>query len=383
MPPTASRMKKPAAARAKTPPLLAGRLSAFRARLRAAALDAALVTEPVNVRYLTGFVGEDSWLLVFAAGHPIILSDSRFTTQIQRESPHSMTLIRKGAMSDAVKQAIGKRRVATLGLPEDDFTLSQRKKLAAAFRGTGVQLKPFADRLAEQRATKSDDEVKRIVRAGRIQQRAYEETLAFLEPGLTEAQVAAHLEYRMRDLGADGVSFPTIVAADANAALPHAIPGPRKIKKGSLVLIDWGAKFQGYCSDMTRVIALGKMKPKLREIFQICLDAQLAAIDVIAPGVSLRDVDEAARAVIRDAGYGEYFGHGLGHGLGLDIHEEPRLSPLAPEKGVLKPGHVVTVEPGIYLPGLGGVRIEDDVLVTDDAHCVLTDLPKDLPSAII
>ena len=203
-----------------------------------------------------------------------------------------------------------------------------------------------------------------------------------LKPGQHEAELAAFLEYRVRALGADGVSFPTIVAADANAALPHAIPGRRKLKAGSSVLIDWGARFGGYCSDMTRVVALGKMKPKVREIYQIVLDAQLAAIDAIKPGVRQVDVDRVARDVIDQAGYGEQFGHGLGHGLGLDIHEAPRLSPLAGD-GVLQPGHVVTVEPGIYLPGQGGVRIEDDVLVTERGHRVLTDLPKTLESAII
>ncbi|MEM1445679.1 MAG: aminopeptidase P family protein [Planctomycetota bacterium] len=373
----------PPAAKVSTPPVLAARLAEFRRRLRSAKLDATLVTNAVDIRYLTGFVGDDSWLLVFVSGQPVILSDSRFTTQIQRESPHSKVLIRKGAMSDAVKQAIGRKSLNKLGLPEDHITLGQRKKLAAALRGTGIKLTPFADGLAEQRAIKTPDEVKQIAKAGRIQQQAYEETLAYLEPGLTEAQVAAHLEYRMRDLSADGVSFPSIVAADANAALPHAIPGSRKLRKGSLVLIDWGAKYRGYCSDMTRVIALGKMKPKLREIYQVCLDAQLLAIDAIAPGRKLRDIDAVARQHIKNAGFGEYFGHGLGHGIGLDIHEEPRLSPLAPKDGVLEPGHVVTVEPGIYLPGLGGVRIEDDVLVTDHGHQVLTDLPKDLASAII
>ncbi|MEO0515659.1 MAG: Xaa-Pro peptidase family protein, partial [Planctomycetota bacterium] len=275
----------PTAVKVQTPPILAARVAAFRKRLRVGKLDAALVTKAIDIRYLTGFVGDDSWLLVFASGATVILSDSRFTTQIQNESPHSNMLIRKGTMADAVKHAIGRKKLATLGLPEDHVTLGQRKKIAAALRGTGIQLKPFADGLAEQRAIKTADEIKLIAKAGRIQQQAYAETLAYLEPGLTEAQVAAHLEYRMRDLGADGVSFPSIVAADSNAALPHAIPGPRKLKKGSLVLIDWGAKYQGYCSDMTRVIALGKMKPKLREIFQICLDAQRLAIDAIAPGV--------------------------------------------------------------------------------------------------
>ncbi len=368
--------------RRPVPPLLKSRAAALQKRLRVADLDGLLVVEPVDIRYLTGFVGDDSWLFVPARGTGlVILSDSRFTTQIERESPHSRVVIRTGAMADAVAGLLGRKNIARLGLPRDHVTLGQRKKLGKALRG--IKLVPCDDGLIAQRAVKTDDEVKHIVRAGKIQQQAFEETLAFIEPGMTEAAVAAFLEYRMRALGADGVSFPSIVAADANAALPHAIPGNTKIKKGSLVLIDWGAKFRGYCSDMTRVIALGKMKPKLREVYRVVLDAQLAAIDAIKPGVPLRAVDQVARDHIDKHGYGEFFGHGLGHGLGLDIHEEPRLSPLAPKDGVLKPGHVVTVEPGVYLPGVGGVRIEDDVLVTPRGKRVLTDLPKDLDSAII
>ncbi|HEX7010598.1 MAG TPA: M24 family metallopeptidase, partial [Phycisphaeraceae bacterium] len=188
--------------------------------------------------------------------------------------------------------------------------------------------------------------------------------------------------YQMRKLGADGPSFPTIVAADASASLPHAIPGPRKLRKNGIVLIDWGARWGGYCSDLTRVVALGRMPPKLREIYQIVLDAQLAAIDAIAPGKPLKEVDAAARRLIERAGYGRQFGHSLGHGIGLDIHEMPTLSPRS-DKGELEPGHVVTVEPGIYLPGIGGVRIEDDVLVTPRGAQVLSRLPKDLKSAMI
>jgi Xaa-Pro aminopeptidase len=177
------------------------------------------------------------------------------------------------------------------------------------------------------------------------------------------------------------VSFPSIIAADANASLPHAVPGKKKIKAGGIVLIDWGAKWGGYCSDLTRVVAVGKMKPKIREIYKIVLDAQVAAIDAIAPGKRLCDIDAVARRAIDKAGYGERFGHSLGHGIGLDIHEQPVLA--AKAKGELRPGQVVTVEPGIYLPGVGGVRIEDDVLVTPRGRKVLSDLPKSLESAII
>ncbi len=185
----------------------------------------------------------------------------------------------------------------------------------------------------------------------------------------------------MRSLGADGTSFPSIVAFGANASLPHAIPGQRKAKAGEVLLFDWGSRYGGYCSDLTRVVAIGKMPARMREVYQVVLDAQMAAINAIAPGKTLKEIDAVARNLIIKAGYGKQFGHSLGHGLGLNVHEQPNLSPRA--EGVLEPGQVVTVEPGIYLPGLGGVRIEDDILVTPKGHEVLSDLPKDLESAII
>lgn len=368
--------------RAATPPLLRARVRDLQRRLAKRRCAALLVVNPLDIRYLTGFVGDDSWLLVPTRGVALtLLSDSRFEEQIQRESPHTRAVMRKRSLAEELGKLAKAKKIKTLALPADHVTLAQREKLEPHLRG--VKLKAIDDGMLSQRAIKTPDEVRHIVKAGKIQQQALADTLAWIRPGVREYEVAAFLEYRMRALGADGVSFPSIVAADANAALPHAIPGPRKLKPGSLVLIDWGAKYKGYCSDMTRVIALGKMKPKLREIYSVVLEAQQAGIDAIRPGVLLRDIDTAARNVIKRAGYGKQFGHGLGHGLGLDIHEEPRLSPLAPEKGVLQPGHVVTVEPGIYLPGVGGVRIEDDVLVTPRGRRVLTHLPKDLDSAIM
>ncbi|MEM7627239.1 MAG: Xaa-Pro peptidase family protein [Planctomycetota bacterium] len=373
---------------AKPPSALATRLKSLRSRLLDAGHDALLVVNPVDTRYLTGFVGDDSWTLIPAkrksgGGQPIVLSDNRFEEQIQREAPHVRAVMRKKSLVDELDKLADRLNLQRIAVQQDHLTVGQFDRLGKKVGRR--RLKPWDDGLLEQRAVKTDDEVKLIRKAGQIQQQAFRELLDFIEPGQRESEVAAFLEYRMRALGADGVSFPSIVAADANAALPHAIPGPKKIGKHSLVLIDWGAKYRGYCSDMTRVIAFGKMKPKLREIYRVCLDAQLAGIDAVRPGVKLTEVDAAARRVIDKAGYGKQFGHGLGHGIGLDIHEAPRLSPLA-GPGVLEPGHVVTVEPGIYLPGVGGVRIEDDVLVTAGSgggKRVLTDLPKSLESAII
>ncbi len=348
-------------------------------------VDALLVVNPVDIRYLTGFVGDDSWALVRAGSNKIVvLSDFRFEQQIEREAPQARAVMRKKSLSDELAGVVKKYGIETLGVQASYVTLAQRTAMSKAMRRAKVKvaIKAVDDGLIEQRAVKSADEVKLIVKAGQIQQQAYREMLAYIKPGQTEAEVAAFLEYRMRALGADGVSFPSIVAADGNAALPHAIPGRKKIRKHGIVLFDWGAKYQGYCSDMTRVISVGgKMKGKMAEIYQICLEAQLAAIDAIRPGVRLADVDKVARDIITKAGYGKLFGHSLGHGIGLDIHESPVLASRA--TGVLEPGHVVTVEPGIYLPDVGGVRIEDDVLVTEVGKKVLTDLPKTIESTMI
>ncbi|MEX0654915.1 MAG: aminopeptidase P family protein [Phycisphaeraceae bacterium] len=363
-----------------TPAHLRDRIAVLRKRLRDADVDALLVTNPRDIRYLTCFVGDDSWALISQrSSQATILSDFRFDEQIAREAPHAKVILRKKSLTDELAALLDRTKADRIGLQPGHVTLAMRKAIVKKLGAKRVVA--FDDKLLEQRAVKSADEVKAIRKALRIQQQAFRETCAFMEPGQSEQEVAAYLEYRMRVLGADGVSFPTIVAADANASLPHAVPGSKKLRRNGTVLIDWGAKWNGYCSDLTRVVALERMSAKVQAIYQIVLDAQLAAIDAIAPGKPLKAIDAVARKVITDAGYGDRFGHSLGHGIGLDIHEQPTLSPRS--EGVLEPGQVVTVEPGIYLPGVGGVRIEDDVLVTARGATVLSDLPKSLESAII
>lgn len=372
--------KKKPVRRSKAPAHLADRVRGLQKRLKPSGASALLVTNPRDIRYLTGFIGDDSWALIPMKGSKVyILSDFRFDEQIAKEAPHARAVMRKKSLSHELAGLADNIGIDKVALQPDYVTLAQRKAIAKQLSAKRIVTPD--DGLLKQRAVKDDDEVKAIRKALSIQERAFQETCEFIKPGQSEFEVAAYLEYRMRALGADGVSFPSIVAADANASLPHAIPGSKKIKAGGIVLIDWGAKWGGYCSDLTRVVGIGRMKPKMREIYQIVLDAQMAAIEAIAPGSKLSDIDAVARGVIDKAGYGERFGHSLGHGIGLDIHEQPVLSGKA--EGVLEPGHVVTVEPGIYLPGVGGVRIEDDVLVTAGGHRVLSDLPKTLESAII
>jgi Xaa-Pro aminopeptidase len=359
---------------------LKARIKSLQKRLKDSNVDALLVSNPVDIRYLTGFVGDDSWLLIRASSSIVhILSDFRFDEQIAKEAPHAKAIMRKTSLTLALKELVAKLHVSKIALQQDYLSLTQYKAIGKELGKSN--LKPIDDGLLMQRAVKDKTEVAPILKALDIQQEAFRRTCAFIEPGMTEYQIAAYLEYQMRLLGADGTSFPSIVAADANASLPHAIPGSKKVRKGGILLIDWGAKFAGYCSDLTRVVAIGKMPAKIKEIYTVCLDAQLAAIDAIAPGKSLPEIDAIARNIISKAGYGKQFGHSLGHGIGLDIHEQPVLASRA--KGVLEPGHIVTVEPGIYLPGIGGVRIEDDVLVTATGKTVLSDLPKTLESTII
>lgn len=370
--------------RARTiPPNLRDRIEAVRQRLDEWDVDALLVSNPRDVRYLSGFVGDDSWAVVPAGARlsrgPWLISDFRYIEQIEHDAPWCPVMIRKKSLDEDLAKLKKRLKLKRIAIQSAYTTLAQRKALA---KHVGARhLKNVDDGLLKQRAVKDKGEIALLRKAGQIQQEAFRRTIRRLKPGQREEEIAGFLEYQMRLLGADAAAFPSIVAADANAALPHAIPGRAKVKKGGILLIDWGACYGGYRSDMTRVVALGSMSRRMRHIYQIVLEAQLAGIEAIGPGVLLKDVDAASRRVIKKAGFEKQFGHGLGHGIGLDIHELPNLSRRS--KGELEPGQVVTVEPGIYLPGMGGVRIEDDVLVTARGHRVLTDLPKSLDSAIM
>ncbi|MEQ9454534.1 MAG: aminopeptidase P family protein [Phycisphaeraceae bacterium] len=356
------------------------RLAILRDRLAKSKADAILLTQPVDLHYLTGFTGEDSWALVpLRRGKVTLISDRRFEEDIASQAPDAAPFMRTESLPAATAKVIAKKRFQHIAFEASQLSVADRNQLAKAARP--AKLLPTQLGMMDQRAIKEPSEVDHIRKAIAVQQKAFLDTCKWLKPGRSEVEVAAYLEYRIRIHGGQGVSFPTIVAADDRSSLPHAVPSDRKLKQGGCVLFDWGARVNGYCSDMTRVVALGKMPRKIANIYQIVLDAQLAAIDAIAPGVPLAQVDAAARKVIRKAGFAKEFLHSTGHGIGLEIHEEPRLS--AKAQGALQPGHVVTVEPGIYLPGIGGVRIEDDVLVSDNGHQVLSDLPKDLASATL
>jgi len=347
-------------------------------RLKSAGIDALLVTSPVNVRYLTGFTGEDSHLIV-GKGLTVLVSDSRFQTQISEECPGLEARIRSSTqtLTDAVAAVALDAKLSALGFESATTSYSQWESLTASVKP--LQLVPQLDQVEGLRVIKDADEVAQIREAIHQAERGFTLLKASLRGDLSELQAANELEYAMRRFGAKQASFETIVAAGPRAALPHARPTSGCIADAEFVLVDWGAtNRQGYHSDLTRILVTGTISPKLERLHRVVLNAQQRALEMIRPGVLAQEVDSAARTVIAKAGCGKNFGHGLGHGIGLEIHEGPRVS--RKSDVVLKAGMVVTVEPGVYLPGWGGIRIEDDVLVTRTGHEVLSSLPRELDS---
>jgi Xaa-Pro aminopeptidase len=332
-----------------------------------------LVTNVANVTYLTGFTGDDSYLLITPTDE-VFLTDPRYTEQVETECPTLEVCVRRPGitMTDIVAKACHRAKVHELAIEGDSMTVAQRDLIANKLPKVGLRT---TTGLVEQlRAVKDREEIEQIREAIRFAEDAFGRLRALIRPERTEKELADTLEHEMRLAGAKGASFPPIVAVGPRAALPHARATQKRLGDAGYFLLDWGASGRLYNSDLTRMVGTGKIPPKLQRVYQVVLKAQLAAIDSIRPGASCHDVDNVARSVIEKAGFGKRFGHGLGHGIGLVIHEAPRLA-----RGVkqpLEPGMVVTVEPGIYLPGWGGVRIEDDVLVTRRGHEVLTSLPK-------
>lgn len=354
------------------------RLSRLRRELKRGSLESFLVTNPRDIRYLTGFHGDASYLLVMPR-RAVVLSDFRFQEELATLKGLADVLIRKGLMIDALRELVGTLKPASMGIQAEAMTVETRAQIAKA---VGVRrIRDTSGIIRAMRAVKDASEIALIRRAIGIQEAALLALLEQVKPGQSELEIAAMLEFEMKTRGSIEPSFDTIAAVRANGSLPHAIPGSAKAARGQPLLIDWGATYQGYRSDMTRTFSFGSWPKKLAEVYRVVLDAHLAGIAAIRPGAHVAEVDSAARAIIEKAGYGAMFGHGLGHGIGLDVHEEPRLSKLG--TGTLSPGMVVTVEPGIYLPGVGGIRIEDDVLVTERGGRSLCTLPKDMDWATL
>jgi Xaa-Pro aminopeptidase len=361
----------------------------FRARtarlsgeLRARGVDVLLLDGAVDVRYLTGFTGSNALALIAAAqdAPQLFFTDFRYDTQAAEQVPDVFAReIANADLLEAAAAALAARAPegGRLGFQESAITVKQHTRLRELLPA-GWELVPCDGLPARLREVKDEEEVRRIRAAAELADAALRESV--IERGLvgrSERDVAIELELRMRRLGAEGPSFPSIVAGGAHSALPHAEPRDVAIAPATLVTIDWGAVLDGYCSDCTRTFATGQISEEQREVYELVLRAQTQALAAVRPGPSGRELDTVAREIIEQAGHGEHFGHGLGHGVGLEIHEGPRLSRTLGEQP-LRAGNVVTVEPGVYLPGRFGVRIEDLVLVTEHGSETLSGLPKEL-----
>jgi Xaa-Pro aminopeptidase len=351
----------------------AARRDRLRKQLRKSELDTLIVTSYPNVTYLTGFTGDDSYLLLTAKDE-VLISDPRYTTQLEEECPGLRLQIRPTgeSMLAGVVKAVKRAKISQLAVEGDSMTIGFCGKLGEKIEKVDIVV--THGQVERLRMCKDKEEVDEIRFAVAAAEKAFAVVRAGLRPEQTEKEVGDALEHQMRLFGAKGASFPPIVAVGDRAALPHYRPGNRRIGDAGFVLIDWGAQGRLYMSDLTRVVATAKIPPKLERVYGIVLKAQERAIEAIRPGRTCEEIDAVARRIIENAGFGRQFGHGLGHGIGLQIHEAPRFAKA--QKVKLEPGMVMTVEPGIYLPGFGGVRIEDDVLVTRSGFEVLTSVPK-------
>jgi Xaa-Pro aminopeptidase len=352
------------------------RLSRLREQMAERELRALLIMQPQNRRYLSGFSGSTGWLLI-TPEKALLLTDSRYWEQVGREVPHfelvKLDNQKANPFVTTLVECLERCGVSgAIGFEADSVTVAQFEQLQEAL--PHLQWTGAGEALDELRLIKDPAEVELMRRAARIADEALAALEPRLRPGTTEREIAAALQYEMKLRGAEKESFDAIVASGPNGALPHAKPTDRAFCEGDLVTIDFGATYQGYNSDMTRTVAIGQVNGKLADIYRLVRRAQQTALEALRPGLTCKQADAIARDMIEAAGYGELFGHSLGHGVGLAVHENPRVG--RNSDTVLRRGMVVTVEPGVYVPELGGVRIEDMAFITDDGYDVLTTAPK-------
>jgi Xaa-Pro aminopeptidase len=340
--------------------------------------DTAWIIQPENRRYLSGFRAQDtqftesSGSLLINENHLILAADSRYTSEAEREAiDFQVQTLKKGLLEDfpALIKRVGAEK---LGFEEDYLTWGLHQQVCERLEALSppVGIVPLNNVVEEMREVKDALELKALQSSADMVSEILDEVIATLNPGITEKEVAWRIEGLAREAGAEGLAFPSIVASGPNSSLPHAVPTDRKLRSKEPVVFDVGVRLDGYCSDITRTVFLGDPGPEIRQIYKTVRQAQLAALKEIMPGVASSHPDAVARQTISDAGYGEYFSHALGHGVGLATHERPRLGPLIPVK--LKKEMVVTVEPGIYVPGKGGVRLEEMVVIEEDGPRILT-----------
>ena len=352
--------------------MLKDRIFSARACLESYSLDALLVTSLQSIRYLTGFSGSDG-ILLLTNDSGCFLTDSRYTTQAQSEvSAFPVTEYR--IKLDAVVEWLGQHSIKRVGFVASQLTVAVYNELTCKL--PEVEFVALKDEISDIRAVKDRDELVLLERAAVLASASLEEILPLVRPGVLERELALELEIAMRRRGADDKAFDFIVASGERGALPHGRASEKVISSGEMVTFDFGALCNGYNSDETVTVAVGKQDPRLLDVYTIVKEAHDRAIDAVRPGIPLKELDRVARSFIAERGYGPYFGHGLGHGVGLEVHERPLLSFRSEDKAEV--GMVFTVEPGVYIPGLGGVRIEDTVVVENDGCRLLTKFPKEL-----
>jgi Xaa-Pro aminopeptidase len=353
---------------------LAERRNALVQKLEALQVESMLVTHPADWYYLTGFTGESGAAVITARGTTLI-TDGRFVGQAKAETTGVTVVQQKGSLFESTGEFLSGSKAKSVGFEATQLSVSQYRTLRKA-AGRGCKWKPATGLVASLRMHKDAQELAVMRRAAILAVRVMEEAVPLLKAGVREFEVAAEIEYQMRKRGASGAAFETIVAFGERAALPHARPTAKRLKKNEFVVLDLGAILAHYCSDITRTFYYGKAPERVRQWYKAVQDAQVAAIAAVKNGVLCGDVDAAARQVLERHQLGKFFVHSTGHGLGLEVHEEPRIA--HGQKRRLEAGNVVTIEPGIYMEGVGGIRIEDDVAVHADRTEVLTRITRDL-----
>ncbi|MBV7389797.1 M24 family metallopeptidase [Enterococcus alishanensis] len=348
------------------------RTEKLRELMKKEVVDSYLVTSPANLRYLTNFTGTAGMALI-TLEEAYFITDFRYMEQAAEQVADFTILQHSGNIVETIIDIIEKNQLQVLAFEDTQMTFADYTVFEESL---AIELSPASGLIESLREIKDDDEVAIIKKACTIADAAYEYILKTIRPGMTEIEVANQIDFYMRSLGATGVSFDTIVASGIRSALPHGVASEKVITPGDMITLDFGCVYQGYVSDITRTFAIDDPGEELRKIYQIVLDAQLAVLDAAQAGVSGAQLDGVARDIITTAGYGENFGHSTGHGIGLEIHEGPLLSRRNDQ--LVKVGNVVTNEPGIYIPNLGGVRIEDDLLILAEGNQILTESSKEL-----
>ncbi|MDQ0213838.1 Xaa-Pro aminopeptidase [Oikeobacillus pervagus] len=350
-----------------------GKIDQLREQFQKNGIDGIFINSPYNRRYMSNFTGSSGVVLI-SFDKALFITDFRYTEQASKQAEGYEVIQHSGPIIEEVVKQAEKLGIKKLGFEQDYITFGVYQQYQNIFKG---ELVPVQNLIENLRLIKSESEIKILKEAANIADAAFTHILDFIKPGISELDVSNELEFYMRKCGATSSSFDTIVASGYRSALPHGVASKKVIEAGDMVTLDYGAYYNGYVSDITRTIAVGEPSEQMKDVYNIVLEAQLRSVDQIKPGLTGKEADAIARDYISEKGYGEQFGHSLGHGIGLEVHEAPTLS-LRSDKIMLQPGMAVTIEPGIYLPGTGGVRIEDDTIITESGNELLTHSTKEL-----